>query len=463
MSTTTINQPAASGSEPKQQRQPVTIALIREKLTTAPGKHILFLAQFLLSFVTLFYLRGIIQFAYNSIFYRLELTPGMEKGYCFAISRTCFEFALLMLFTRRQIVTRVVIMLAMPFYFPIFLFNYQRLELVIPLALLIVITYIMSGTGEGAKTILGAVFLMFYIIGAIVFFLVQSILTPAVSETVIARDVSPLGNYRYQIVQQVDRADGNTYVAMEPNDADIHFDRSAWYTKGTMHEVYHDRPLDTFVYKWDTQTREEITAQLLRINPDTTFTLNADQMRILGLDVGFTEDYKAGALSYFQLKKFGYMNEKDTLTKVMIKLKRTKGLVAIDKDSTLRLTFDQMVDLGLKPTYEMRLADLTDADLAKLGVPEENEILRANGKIVFRQYVAILEDTFSDDNIAMTAVFESNELPEVDEKGLDLDEVRRQREESRAAETTTTTAKTRATEDTSTTTTTTTTAAAALQ
>ena len=138
MSTTTINQPAANqpaapGNAPNQQRQPVTIALIREKLTTAPGKYILFLSQFLLSFVTLFYLRGIIQFAYNSIFYRLELTAGLEKTYCWQISITCFEFMLLMLFTRRQIVTRVVIMLAMPFYFPIFLFNYQHPQLVIPL------------------------------------------------------------------------------------------------------------------------------------------------------------------------------------------------------------------------------------------------------------------------------------------------------------------------------------------
>ena len=460
MSTTTINQPAPSGSTTAKQNQPVTIALIREKLTTSPGKYILFAAQFLLSLVTIFYLRGVIRFAYNSVFYRLEIPAETAKDYCFAISKTCFEYALLMLFTRRQIVTRLVILCAMPFYFPIFLFNYQRLELIIPLAVMIVITYLASGMGEGAKTILGAVFLMFYIIGAVVFFVVQNIMTPAVTEAVIARDLSPLKNYHYEVVQQIDRADGNTYVSIEPNNADIKFEHSVWRSKGLGHEIFHERPLDEFTYEWDTQDRAHITQTLLHINPDVTFTLNADQMRTLGLNAGYTKDYEAGALSRGQLRQLGYVLDKDIISEKLSFLWKTDKLTKLDKDRTLRLNFDQMVSLGLKPTAEVRLADLTDADLAKLGVPETNEILRVNGVIVFRQYIAVLESTFSEANRSLTAFLESNELPEVDPKGFDLEEIRRKREEEKAAETTTVPTSTAETTDTTSETTETTAAAA---
>lgn len=439
MSTTTINQPAKTGGAKAQGNQPITIALIREKLTTSPGKYILFGVQFLLSLFTVFYLRGIILFAYNSIFYRLEIPELTAKSYCFSVSVTCFEYALLMLFTRRQIVTRLVILCAMPFYFPIFLFNYQRLELIIPLSILIVVTFLASGTSEGPKTILGAVFLMFYIIGAVVFFVVQSILTPTVSDTVIKRDLSPLGNYRYEVVQEIDRADGCTYIAIEPNDADIKYERSVWHVKGFKKTIYHARPLDTCTYEWSTQERSLITQTLLAINPDTTFTLNADQMRILGLDAGFTKEYEADDLTRMQLRKLGYQLKGDKIIQLLEKVLRD-DLMEIDKDRILRFNFDQMVSLGLNPTYDIKLADLTDEDLEKLGVPEETEILRMNGKVVFRQYIAVLEDTFDVSNRELTALVQSNELPEVDPKGVDLEEVRRKREEAAKATETTTTA-----------------------
>ncbi len=430
MSTSTQYQAAAAEANAPQ--QPNTLLWVREKLTTKPGKYIVFAVQFLLSLLMLVYLRGVVQFAYNSLFYRLELHAGEEKSYCWAVMVACIEFCLLMLFTRRQIITRFVIMLAMPFYFPIFLFNYRHLELIIPLGLMIVITYLASGTGEGPKTILGAVFLMCYILGAVVYFVVQSILSPAVTETVIAREVSPGGNYRYSIVQQLDQADGNTYVAIESNNADMEYTHSVWRAKGLSQEIYRERPLDTFKYEWTTQERREITRALLNINSATTFTLNADQMRTLNLNVGYTKEYEAGDLSRAQRKQLGYAIEKD-VELLVGQSAEEQGLILIDADRVLILNFDQMIALGLDPTYDMRLSSLSDAQLAALGVPEECEVLKVNGKIVFRQYVAILENTFSEDSRSWTAIMESNTLPEVDPEGLDLAQLRKERAEAKAA------------------------------
>ncbi|MDE6657955.1 MAG: hypothetical protein K2J88_05175, partial [Oscillospiraceae bacterium] len=40
------------------------------------------------------------------------------------------------------------------------------------------------------------------------------------------------------------------------------------------------------------------------------------------------------------------------------------------------------------------LSSLTDEELAKLGIPEEGDVMYYNGKVVFRYYIAILEEYF---------------------------------------------------------------------
>ena len=53
----------------------------------------------------------------------------------------------------------------MPFHLFIFLFNYQYLVLIIPMSIMILLTYFGSGVKEGPKTIFGAIYVMIYIIG----------------------------------------------------------------------------------------------------------------------------------------------------------------------------------------------------------------------------------------------------------------------------------------------------------
>ena len=418
-------------------------AAAKENIRTKNGKLFMFAVQFLLSFLNIFYFRGVIRLAYYSMFYRLDIPDENTKLYCFLVSLVCLMFGALMIFTRRQIVTRLVIMCSMPFYLPIFLFNYRHLVLIVPLAVLILITYLASGTPEGPKTIFGAVFIMLYIIGTFVFLSVQSILAPAVTECVVKRDVSPQGTYRYSVVQMIDQADGNTYVALEPNTEDIAYDHSTWYAKGYSKEVYLERPLGEFEVEWDTQTRAEITRELISINPNTSFELNAAQMKILGLDKDYVETFTVGQLSRSVRHKLGYASEKDSIDKRLAKFLRVE---VVPSDTEVTLTFDDMIKLGMSPTYELKLSTMTDEALALLGVPEVNEVMKVNGKIVFRQYVAELERMFWADSRSMTAFLETNELPEVHPEGVEMPE--------ETAETTTATTSAETTETTETTTTT---------
>ena len=186
---------------------------VRDAVQTKSGRSFIGVIKFLVSLLTLFYFKGVIRMAYYSMFYRLEIPEDHRGAYCFLVTVVCIFFGAVMLFTRRQIVTRFVIMVSMIFYLPIILFNYRHLVLLVPLMIMVVITYLASGTSEGPKTIFGAVFIMIYILGAFVFITVQSILQPATEEKVIKRGVTEKGNYRYSIVQVLDQGDGNTYVS----------------------------------------------------------------------------------------------------------------------------------------------------------------------------------------------------------------------------------------------------------
>lgn len=391
---------------------------LKNALQTNNGHYFVFAVQFLLSFVSLLYLKGVIKLAFYSMFYRLDIPEENRVKYCFLVSLTCLFFGAVMLFTRRQIVTRVSIMACMPFYLPIIVFNYKHLELLIPLGILVVVTYLASGTKEGPKTILGALFLMMYVLGFFVFIMVQNILQPASEETVIERGVTPGGSYRYSIVQVLDQGDGNTYVAVEPNDADIEYDHSKWYSKGFRQEVYRERPLKKgFKAEWTTQTRAEITKELITKNPSTVFVLNADQMEMLGLNVGFAEEFEISDLSRSQRHKLGYGSAKDDIDKFFAKFLHIQ---LMEPDFAVTLDFDKMVELGLNPTYEQRLSRMTDEQLALLGVPEENEVLKVGKKVVFREYVAVLERRFGEENRDMEAFLDSNEEPEVHPEGVEI-------------------------------------------
>ena len=127
--------------------------------------------------------------------------------------------------------------------------------------------------------------------------------------------------------------------------------------------------------------------------------------------------FKISELSRTQRHKLGYGSEKDAIDK------RFAGLLNItlmEPDFVVTLDFDKMVELGLNPTVDQRLSRMTDEQLALLGVPEVNEVLKVGKKVVFREYVAVLERRFSEENRDMDAFLESNEQPEVHPEGVEI-------------------------------------------
>lgn len=369
-----------------------TVRKLLDAARSPLGRKIRFAIRFLLSFISVLYLVGIVKCAYYSTLYTLEIPDAAMRAFGTKFAFTCAGYALVMLITRKQVLTRFSIMLSMPFHLFIFIFNYQYRVIIIPLAVLVLLTYFCSGVGEGPKTILGAVYVMIYIIGAYLYMTAGTLLTTSALREVVESGTSTLGNYRYSVVQVTDKSDGSTYLSIEPNTLDVEKDGCILRIKGYDHQVYVVRPKTEFECEWTTATRDEIRQQILKANPDASYTLNAEQLVMLGIADSYKATIPVSETTKYQRQQLGICIAKDIPEG---ETAESIGRVLYTSDDEVTLDFETIRSAGLEISYNAKLKELSDADLEALGVPAESDVLTINGKVVFRQFVAVLENQFA--------------------------------------------------------------------
>ncbi len=367
----------------------------KEALHTPKGKRIYALVQFAVSLISILYLVGIAKLAYYSVFYQLEISEAQRRPFCVQLCFICLFFTIALIFSRKQAITRFAIMFSMPLHLFVFLFNYQYRVFVIPMAIMIILTYLCNGVGEGPKTVLGAVFVMFYIIGAYLYMTAGTMLISKQEKTVVESGVSALGEYRYEIVQVKDKSDGSTYVSLEPNTLDIVKKNYTLKIRGYDKKTYIVRPMTNFKCDWVAVPRSEITKELLEISPEISFALNDKQLATLGVSDSFKAEVPVSETTKAQRQKLGIciakdLNDDETPESLGLELHDTEDLVTV--------TFKELRDIPMSVECHIRLADLSDGDLEALGIPDMNDVLYVNGKPVFRQYIAVVENTFSSSN-----------------------------------------------------------------
>lgn len=278
-------------------------------------------------------------FSYLSIFYEIDIPQKVL--FCFAFSGISLVALLAMLYSRFQILTRLCSIVLLPAAFPLIMICFGSWEFIIPIAVTAVVIFFLSGAGDGVKTLFGVIYLLLYVLGSLAFFMIISFFGSSAQSTVLDSGASPSGNYRYEIIQIDDSSGGDVEVHVAPNTLDLELPLVTFVALGYDRTVYMQRPAttDDISVTWATASRSEITNTLLGLSEDLTLNLDSSQKTTLGLD-------------------------QDT-----------------------------------DPIY---LRDLTDADLARLGVPEENDVMTFRGEIVFRSYTAILEDYFALSNRRIT-------------------------------------------------------------
>lgn len=291
-----------------------------------------------MSVISLLYCLLMILLAVLSFFYTVEIP---QKAACCLVLILISGGALAaMLYSRRQILTKICSVLLLPALLPTVLLCFGEWELIVPLVVTALLAFFLCGCTETVKTIFGTIFLLLYVLGSLAYFLGISLFSTSMTTNLMESGVAPSRKYRYEVINTEDSSNGSTAVIVEPNDFDISLGVIEFRAEGYERTVSLQRPMQSeTTIRWETQTRQQITEELLAISQDVTVQLSGSDKKALGYDENAT----------------------------------------------------------------IYLRNLTDQDLERLGVPQNNDVMYVNDKVCFRSYIAVLEDYFSPSKHAISA------------------------------------------------------------
>lgn len=191
--------------------------------------------------------------------YDLEFAPGREAPFFTVYVIAGAVFLGLMLFTKREFITKLISVLMLPVVFCLIVFNMANWVLIIPPLIVGVVMFFASGTSENVKVILGTIYLLMYVLGLVAYFVLNLLFStdvetkldanivneyPAVYEryknsyqkieklTSEEHSISPDGKFRF-VIYDVENSDkGGIKICIEPYGNDIHLNFFTLKEKG---------------------------------------------------------------------------------------------------------------------------------------------------------------------------------------------------------------------------------------
>ncbi len=324
-------------------------------------------------------------FAYLSVIYRIEIVSA--GGFGVRLIAMCVLSFIVMFYTRKTLITTIVSTVPLLCLLPIVLFNLGDWLLIIPICVVSVVMFFLCGAGEGGKTILGTSILLVYMLGTLAYFVYTDVLASSIRTSVAEQGTSVTGMYDHTVTYAEDKSQGCTYIDITTNEFDLDYGWMYCDAKGFEERYAVYRPMKECTLKWETAKRTEITEELLKANPEVTFAMNERQMEILGLLDGYTKTFDVDELTSDQLEALGYV--------LTAKYGIPEGCTLYTEEE-ITLSVERMHAGGIAVTKDVALADLSDKELEKLGVPEEGDVLYADGKVIFRYYTAILTNEMAE-------------------------------------------------------------------
>ena len=364
------------------------------------------------SVLSVVYTYFVFRLCYLSIFY--NITVHERTSLCLALSGLSLAALIIMLYTRKQIITRICSFLILPMMLPVVLLYFGEWGMIIPIIVVGIVILLLSGAGEGIKTALATMILLGYIFAALGYFMFTSFFVASTQEEEIGSGVSPSGDYRYRIVNTVDSSDGCTSIYVEPNTADIKNAFATFRLKNLERAVYTTRPsVEKIDVSWETQTRQDITKYYNSISDRIEVTLTDEELK----DLGYTYDNKLMLTNLSASRKFALNKTASDVDPVPIDQLNQEQLdffgIAKDAEGRYyvkdpspelikkngsepgdRLYFNEMKPRALKyfnnrnvdpPTgityfnvqksHTVMLNTLTDEQLAKLGVSDKGDVM----------------------------------------------------------------------------------------
>ena len=384
--------------------------------------------------LSLLYALAVCRLCYFSIFYEIHVRDRVSL--CLTVTVVSIIALVAMLYTRKQVITRIASFIILPAMLPVVLMYFGEWGMIIPIIITGVTILLLSGAGEGGKTAVGTIVLLMYIFGALGYFVFTSFFVSSAKETLVEKGTSPSGRYRYTVINTEDTSNGSTAVYVEPNYADEDFPFVNFTLKSMDRVVYRVRPIaEEIDIEWTTQSRQDITQQIEAISDNIEITLTDDELKQLGytydnkltlsdvdidmklqigLDGSNVDPILLDSLNDEQLAVFGIgrdPNERYYILSPSAEVIDSAGAGSgkkiyfseIDSDTIEKFQseyLDEYYDYKFKVTKDrtVLLNTLTDEQLKSFGVSDQSDVMTFNGKVCFRSYVAEIEDYYDVDS-----------------------------------------------------------------
>ncbi len=305
--------------------------------------------------------------AYMSVFYNIQI----ENSTSFIVLSSIISllFLVMMIYTREQFLTRFVSIAAIPLFLPILLFYFGEWLIIIPLAVVIIIMFFVSGAGEATKTVLGTLFLLLYVIGAVAYFLVNTFMGAQTQDVVIQVAESESKAYRSYVVDSIDSSTGGTKIYVEPNNLDKNFKYIRFIAKGYKKLVYSDRNHHNITMEWDTEKQEDLTD----ITKNVQMDISIDRIEFFQMNgiLSWSEQQLNTVKSLLNnsSNRIAYNDEYGFVFDMELS-EGTESLLGLKKTTLKNVTQEEKVTVKYTAYYELGLSTM---QRQIFGMPDEGD------------------------------------------------------------------------------------------
>lgn len=125
------------------------------------------------SIFNLAYFAVIAMLTFATFLYTIEFTQGKEVTFFVIYFLASILFMGLMIYSRREICTKIVSVLLLPVTFALILFNWGNWILILPPFVVALVIFFASGVHETTKVVLGTIYLLLYVLGLVGFLVLR--------------------------------------------------------------------------------------------------------------------------------------------------------------------------------------------------------------------------------------------------------------------------------------------------
>ena len=219
------------------------------------------------------YFAVICMFTFATFLYQIQFTDGKEVTFFVVYFIASLLFMGLMIYARREILTRIVSVAMPPVCFCLILFNWGNWILIIPPFIVALVMFFASGVHETTKVILGTIYLLMYVLGLVAFLVLRMLFGGSSVTTLLNSDlqnkpdvyelykgeqfaklievtkeenlISPDGKYRIVLYDVQDNDKGRIKICVVPHGQDIELNFFTLKQKGIEKTISNKGPRGT--------------------------------------------------------------------------------------------------------------------------------------------------------------------------------------------------------------------------